>query len=63
MRNLPKLEPVIVPIKNAYNYQRQTLPPSIYKREYSPENRHLPKATTREDYDRTIFSRGLQQWL
>jgi hypothetical protein len=55
MRNLPKLEPVIVPIKNAYNYQRQMLPPSIYKREYNPENRHLPKATTRQDYDRNLF--------
>jgi Ankyrin repeats (3 copies) len=55
MRNLPKLQPVIVPLRNAYNYQRQILPPSLYKREYSPENRHLPKATTREDYDRNLF--------
>lgn len=55
VRDLPKLRPVIVPIRNAYNYKRQMLPPSIYKYQYSPENRHLPKAITREDYDRHLF--------
>lgn len=55
IRDLPKLKPTLQPVRHAYNYQRVVLPPSIYKREYDPENRHLPKATTREDYDRQLF--------
>lgn len=55
IHDLPKLKPSIAPLRNTYNYQRQILPPSIYKREYTAENRHLPKATTREDYDRHLF--------
>lgn len=55
VRDLPKLRPSFQPVRNAYNYQRVVLPPSLYKREYSPENRHLPRATTREDYDRHLF--------
>lgn len=55
IRDLPKLKPTLQPVRHAYNYQRVMLPPSLYKREYSPENRHLPQATTREDYDRQLF--------
>lgn len=55
VRDLPRLRPTITPLRHTFNYQRQMLPPSIYKRDYSPENRHLPKATTREDYDRHLF--------
>lgn len=55
VRDLPRLRPSITPLRHTFNYQRQMLPPSIYKRDYAPENRHLPKATTREDYDRHLF--------
>lgn len=55
IHDLPKLKPTLQPVRHAYNYQRVVLPPSIYKREYGPENRHLPQATTREDYDRQLF--------
>lgn len=37
------------PPKPAYNYKSQILPPSIYKKEYSTLNRHLPKAVAKED--------------
>lgn len=55
VRDLPPLKKSFAPIRHSYNYKRTMLPPSIYKREYSAENRHLPKATTREDYDRHLF--------
>lgn len=37
------------PPKPAYNFKSQVLPPSIYKKQYSSENRHLPKAVAKED--------------
>ncbi|MFO1243132.1 MAG: ankyrin repeat domain-containing protein [Rickettsiales bacterium] len=33
----------------AYNYKSQILPPSIYKKQYSSDNRHLPRAVYTED--------------
>lgn len=37
------------PPKPAYNFKSQILPPSIYKKQYSSQNRHLPKAVSKED--------------
>lgn len=54
-RDLPKLKSSIRPLSLTYNYQRQVLPPAIYRKQYSPNNRHLPTAQTREDYDRHLF--------
>lgn len=54
-RDLPKLKPSVKPLSLTYNYQRQVLPPAIYRKEYSPNNSHLPKAQTRDDYDRHLF--------
>lgn len=55
LRDLPRLRPVIEPLRHSFNYRRTTLPPSIYRKQYSADNQHLPKAVTREDYDRALF--------
>ena len=56
VRDLPRLRPVIHHVHNKnYNYQRQILPPSIYKQAYSGHNRHLPKAMSVQEYDRHLF--------
>lgn len=54
-RDLPKLKPSIPPLSLTYNYQRQILPPNISRKQYRPDNRHLPQAVMREDYDRHLF--------
>lgn len=54
-RDLPKIRPVIQPLRHSFNYRRTTLPPSIYRKQYSGDNRYLPLATYREDYDRALF--------
>jgi len=38
-----------------YSYRNQRLPQEIYKYEYSPQNRHLPKRKTEADYDQMLF--------
>lgn len=53
--DLPKLKSSIAPLNRGYNYRRTLLPPSIYRKEYTAENRHLPVATYREDYERHLF--------
>jgi hypothetical protein len=54
-RDLPKLKSSIAPLNRGYNYRRTLLPPSIYRVEYTAENKHLPRATYREDYERHLF--------
>ena len=49
------LRPVIQPLRHGFNYRRTTLPPSIYRKQFSGDNQYLPLATYREDYDRALF--------
>jgi len=39
-----------------FNYRKQRLPETIYKKEYESRNRHLPRARYPDDYDRAAFS-------
>ena len=52
-----KLAPAVVPPKTNFNYKRQILPDSVYKKNYGRENGHLPTAVTREDYQLQLFQR------
>ncbi|MEJ0009069.1 MAG: hypothetical protein WDN72_00065 [Alphaproteobacteria bacterium] len=38
-----------------FNYARQVLPPTIYRRQYDEDNRHLPPAVYGADYDRALM--------
>ncbi|PZP84490.1 MAG: hypothetical protein DI582_08625 [Azospirillum brasilense] len=44
------LAPAIRPVKTNFNFRRQILPNEIYRSSYTPDNRHLPTARTREYY-------------
>lgn len=57
----PKKKIKVVAAKPAYNFKSQILPTNIYKKTYSTENRHLPKAISKEDLQERfagVISRG-----
>lgn len=39
-----------------FNYKRVALPSTVYRKTYSPQNRHLPVRLTRADYDRMLIA-------
>lgn len=43
------------PLQRRFNYKVQHLSPLLYRKQYSPQNRHLPVAQTRADYTLATF--------
>lgn len=50
------LAPAIMPVSTRFNYKRQVLPETIYRRDYGYDNRHLPHRVTRGDYEGLLFT-------
>lgn len=46
-----KLAPTSFAYNTKFNYRRQLLPDTIYRTQYDYENSHLPRRTTRADYE------------
>jgi hypothetical protein len=53
---LTRLRPVMKPRKIDFDYRRQILPSTIYRKAYDPDNQHLPPAVYAEDYDHLFLA-------
>jgi len=51
-----KLAVASTPMKTSFNYRRQLLPGYLYRAQYDEQNKHLPVAVTRQDYDNLLFA-------
>ena len=50
------LAPTEVIPQTSFNYRRDALPSTIYRRNYADYNKHLPVAMTRQDYANMLFA-------
>ena len=50
------LAPTVKPPETHSNYRRTLLPSTIYRASYNAANKHLPKLTTRQDYENLLFT-------
>jgi hypothetical protein len=50
------LAPAIIAPETNFNYRRNLLPSAIYRTDYAEENKHLPVAVTRQEYESLLFA-------